>query len=336
MGAAGMKITVVGAGAIGGLIAGWIGRAAAPGELQLAALARGATLRALRAGGLGLQQPDGSVLRVPLQATDDAAALGPQDLVVVAVKGPALPQVAPAVAALIGPSTRVLIAMNGVPWWFFDGLAGPCAGLRLESVDPGGRVRAAIPTAQVLGCVVHVSSMAAEPALIRHVNGRGLIVGEPAGGRSERLDALAALLGRAGFEVTVSDRIQRDIWYKLWGNMTMNPVSALTGATCDRILDDPLVRAFLSRVMVEAREIGARFGVAIDQDPEARHAVTRKLGAFKTSMLQDLEAGRPLEIDALVGAVQEIGQHLGLSTPNIDALLGLVRLAAQTRGLYPV
>jgi 2-dehydropantoate 2-reductase len=135
--------------------------------------------------------------------------------------------------------------------------------------------------------------------------------------------------------VTPSERIQRDIWYKLWGNMTMNPVSALTGATCDRILDDPLVRDFVSRVMVEAREIGNRFGVPIDQEPEARHAVTRKLGAFKTSMLQDFEAGRPLEIDALVGAVQEIGRHLQVPTPDIDALLGLVRLAARTRGLYP-
>jgi 2-dehydropantoate 2-reductase len=330
-----MRITVVGAGAVGGLMAGWIGRAAAPGELQLAAVARGATLQALRRDGLRLELPGAEFAAVPLQATDDAAALGAQDLVIVAVKGPALAQAAPVVAELCGPHTNVLVAMNGVPWWFFDGLPGPCANLHLESVDPGGTIRAAIPTARVLGCVVHLSSMAVAPGVIRHVNGRGLIVGEPGGGRSARLDALAALLVRAGFEVTRSERIQRDIWYKLWGNMTMNPVSALTGASCDRILDDPLVRAFISRVMLEAREICRRIGVPIDQEPEARHAVTRKLGAFKTSMLQDLEAGRPLEIDTLVGAVQDIGRHLQLPTPDIDALLGLVRLAAQTRGLYP-
>ena len=163
--------------------------------------------------------------------------------------------------------------------------------------------------------------------------GQGLIVGEPAGGPSGRVADLARELKAAGFECHVSMRIQQDIWYKLWGNMTMNPVSALTGAPSDRILDDPLVRDFCSAVMLEAQAIGAAFGIPIEQRPEERHAVTRKLGAFKTSMLQDLEAGRPLEIDALLGAVREIGGRLGMPTPNIDALYGLVRLMAATRGL---
>ncbi|SFC58236.1 2-dehydropantoate 2-reductase [Polaromonas sp. OV174] len=328
------KVAIVGAGAIGGLFAGWLGSRLPVGQIQLAALARGETLRALREQGLTLSDAAGTV-QVPIQVSDDAAALGPQDLVVVAVKGPALATVAPAVRALMGPHTQVLLAMNGLPWWFFDGLPGECAGLALHSVDPEGVIAAAIPSNQVIGCVVHISSTAPAPGQVRHVMGNGLIIGEPAGGPSGRVASLAALLDGAGFRVTVSERIQRDIWFKLWGNMTMNPVSAITGATCDRILDDPLVRGFCNAVMSETQAIGARIGCKVDQSAEDRHAVTRKLGAFKTSMLQDVEAGRTLEIDALVGAVYEIGQHLGLATPNIGALLGLVRLMAQSRGLNP-
>ncbi len=327
-----MKVCIVGSGAIGGLFAGWLGSRIPAGEIELCALARGATLAALRERGLMLQSA-GQATRVALRASDDAAGLGPQDLVIVAVKGPALAGVAGAVAAMLGPQTMVLVAMNGVPWWFFDGAGGPCAGLQLQCIDPAGAVRAAIPVPHVIGCVVHASSTVRQPGVVHHVMGNGLIIGEPRGGRSERIGALESLLARAGFAVTVSEHIQRDIWFKLWGNMTMNPVSALTGATCDRILDDPLVRGFCSAVMLEAREIGERIGCTIAQMPDERHAVTRKLGAFKTSMLQDLEAGRALEIDALVGAVREIGQQLGLVTPNIDALLGLVRLMAQVRGL---
>ncbi|MBC7941867.1 MAG: 2-dehydropantoate 2-reductase, partial [Chitinophagaceae bacterium] len=165
--------------------------------------------------------------------------------------------------------------------------------------------------------------------------GNGLIIGRPSGALDGSLQALAGLLQRAGFAVTVSPRIQRELWFKLWGNMTINPVSALTGATADLIVDDPLVRGFCSAVMTEAQQIGAAFGIPIDQLPDDRHAVTRKLGAFTTSMLQDVRAGRPLEIDALVGVVREIGGHLGMATPNIDALFGLVRLMARERGLYP-
>ena len=327
-----MKICIAGAGAIGGLFAGWLGSRIPASGLELSALARGTTLATLRRDGLQLESA-GETQRIALRASDDPCELGVQDLVVVAVKGPALASVAGQVARLLGPQTIVLVAMNGVPWWFFDGLGGECNGLRLESVDPGGKVRAAIPIERVVGCVVHASSANVRPGVVRHVTGSGLIIGEPGGGSSQRVRDLAALLTRAGFAITVSDRIQRDIWFKLWGNMTMNPVSALTGATADRVLDDPLVRRFICDVMLEAKQIGERIGCAIEQTPDQRHEVTRKLGAFKTSMLQDVEAGRPLEIDALVGAVREVGQHLGLATPNIDALLGLVRLMAQVRGL---
>ncbi len=326
-----MKVCIVGLGAIGGLFAAWLGRGLPAGELRLSALARGATLQAVQEGGLRLL---GDHAAVPLRASDDAAELGPQDLVILAVKGPALAAVAPAVRQLMGAQTLVLAAMNGVPWWFFDGLPGPSAGWSLDAVDPGAVVRGLIPSQQVVGCVVHLSASMPKPGLVQHAQGTSLIVGRPAGGSDDALRSLATLLGRAGFAVTVSERIQREVWFKLWGNMTMNPVSALTGATGDRILDDPLVRAFISAVMLEAQAIGAAFGIVIDQQPEQRHAVTRKLGAFRTSMLQDLEAGRPLELDALVGAVREIGQRLLLPTPQIDTLFGLARLLARQRGLY--
>lgn len=331
-----MKVCIVGLGAIGGTFAARLGSRLTAHEVSLSALARGATLAAVQANGLRVEEAPGAETApgVPLRVASDARELGLQDLLILAVKGPALPAVAPAVQALCGPHTQILSAMNGVPWWFFEGLPGPLAGLNLQSVDAGARVRALIPAAQVVGCVVHLSSLAPAPGVVRHVNGNGLIIGRPGGGDDPRLQDLASLLQRAGFGVTLSDRIQRDIWFKLWGNMTMNPVSALTGAPCDHILDDPLVRGFISAVMREAQQIGAGIGIPIDQAPEERHAVTRKLGSFKTSMLQDLLAGRPLEIDALVGAAREIGQHLGLATPNIDALLGLVRLMASERGLY--
>ncbi len=323
------KVCIVGAGAIGGFIGT---RLAAAGRVQVSALARGATLAALRSHGWRLRSADGD-LQGTAQAAASAAELGVQDLVVIAVKGPALTEVARGIAPLIGPHTVVLPAMNGVPWWFCAGLPGFDA--PLASVDPGGAIAAAIPFAQVLGCVVHASTAVAEPGVVQHRMGRGLIVGEPRGGRSERAQAVCDLLAHAGFDVALSEDVRYDIWYKLWGNLTMNPVSALTGATIDRVLADPLVRAFCSDAMHEAAALGARIGCAIAQTPEDRHAITAKLGAFKTSMLQDVEAGRTIELDAIVGAVAEIGRRLGEPVPHIEALFGLTRLFGQVRGLYP-
>ena len=324
-----MKICIYGAGAIGG----WIGaRLAALGE-PVSVVARGATLAALHTHGLRLQQAEG-LLQVPVQAADNAAALGVQDLVVVAVKAPALAEVARGIAPLLGPPTMVLTAMNGVPWWFFQGFGGAYAGTALKAVDASGAIAAAIPARHVVGCVVHASCALQAPGVVQHHFGNKLILGEPSGQQTERAKALAALLERAGFEAPLSEQIQRDTWYKLWGNMTVNPVSALTGATTDLILDDPLVRDFISQVMREAKEIGARIGIPIDQQPEDRHAVTRKLGAFKTSMLQDVEAGKPVELDALVTVVQELGVLTAVPTPFTDALLGLARLQARVKGLY--
>ena len=325
-----MRIVIYGAGAVGGFIAA---RLSAAGN-EVSAVARGATLAALRAHGVRVESDDGpSVARI--SATDDPAALGPQDLVVVAVKAPALGDVARRIGSLLRTDTVVMTAMNGVPWWFFDGFGGKYAGTRLASLDPDGSLAAAIPTRNVVGCVVHGAWTAPAPGVVRHVTGRRLIVGEPDGTASPRLDRLAVTLRAAGFEVEASRRIQADVWYKLWGNMTMNPVSAITGATCDRILDDPLVNRFCLGVMAEAARIGARIGCPISESGEDRNAITRKLGAFKTSMLQDVEAGKPVELDALVTAVREIAQLVGEPTPATDALLGLARLHARVRGLYP-
>ena len=330
-----MKVCLYGVGAIGGFIGTRLGLA---GECRLSAVARGATLAALQAQGLRLRQ-GGELLRTPVQASDDPAALGVQDLVLIAVKGPALPDVAARIAPLLGPDTLVLPAMNGVPWWFGAGVpaleAARPGGATLESIDPGGRIAAAIPLARVIGCVVHASTYTSAPGLVEHKMGQGLILGEPAGGTSDRVQTLAALLQRAGFEATVSADVRRDIWYKLWGNMTMNPITAITGATVDRVLDDPLTRGFCTAAMAEAAAVGARIGCMIEQSPDDRHQITRKLGAFKTSMLQDVEAGRNIELDALVTVVREIAQRVGLATPFIDALLGLARVHARVHGLYP-
>lgn len=325
-----MNVCIYGAGAIGGFIGA---RLAAQGH-AVSAVARGATLEALLAHGMRLRS-GGTEIAPRVTASPDPAALGVQDLVVVAVKEPAMREVAARIAPLIGPDTIVLTAMNGVQWWFFDGMPGPCAGLNLATLDPEGAIARAIPARNVVGCVVHASCKAPEPGVVQHVMGQGLIVGEPGGGTSARVTKLAGDLVAAGFECRVSERIQQDIWYKLWGNMTMNPVSALTGVTVDRILDDELANAFCWRVMEEAKTIGAAIGCPIEQTVQDRNAVTRKLGAFKTSMLQDVEGGKQLEIDALLTVVREIARRVNVATPNLDALLGLTRVFARSRGLYP-
>jgi 2-dehydropantoate 2-reductase len=234
----------------------------------------------------------------------------------------------------MGKDTVVLTAMNGVPWWFLQGFGGSLANQSLKSVDAMGDIATAIPAHHIIGGVVHASCSVVSPGVIRHAFGSKIIVGEPTGQITPRVKALASLLGKAGFEAPIAEQIQRDIWFKLWGNMTMNPVSAITGATSSQVLDDDLVRGFCSSVMLEAKEIGSRLGISIEQQPEDRHAVTRKLGSFKTSMLQDVEAGKAVELDALVGAVKELGQLTQVATPYTDALLGLARLHARARGLY--
>ncbi len=320
------RIAIVGAGAIGG----WLAARLAQAQARVCVVARGHTLEAIKRNGLSLTE-NGKTIVARVRASDVPAELGPQDLVILAVKGHALAPAAPAVAQLLGAETAVLPAMNGIGWWFAHGLGGELDGMAIRAVDPDGAIARAIPPERVIGCVVHASSSAPEPATIVHTHGNRLIVGEPNGEKSARLAGVAGMLRAAGFEVTVSPRIQQDVWYKLWGNMTMNPISALTGATGDLILDDALVRQFILAVMAEAKAVGARIGCPIAESGEDRMAVTDKLGCFKTSMLQDAEAGRPLEIDALLAAPREIAGKAGVATPHLDALHGLIRLFETVR-----
>ena len=331
-----MKVCIYGAGAIGG----WIGVHLAQTGHAVSVVARGATLEALQKNGLQCVQTQAAEarLKADVKVSANPADLGPQDLVIVAVKAPAMADVAKGIAPLLGPNTVVMTAMNGVPWWFFQGFGDKLQGTTLSTVDPQGRIAKAIPAHHVVGCVVHASCSLDAPGVVRHHFGQGLIVGEPAdqqGHVSARVQQLVTELSAAGFNASASVQIQKDVWYKLWGNMTVNPISAITGATTDLILKDDLVRDFVSKVMLEAKAIGEKIGIPIAQTPEDRHAVTLKLGAFKTSMLQDVEAGKTVELDALVSGVRELGELTQTPTPYTDALLGLSRLHASTRGLYP-
>lgn len=321
-----MNICIYGAGAIGGLIGA---RLAAQGE-QVSVVARGATLNALEQQGIGLMEA-GHTRFYPVTVAADSASLGPQDLVVVAVKQPALNAILPRIKPLLGTDTRVLLAMNGVPWWFFDGLPGVVDDPVLHRVDPDGCLASWLPSERIIGCVIHIAASTEAPGISRLHLGDRLILGDARGGCSETTRQWAQRFADAGFATSCSELIQREIWYKLWGNMTMNPVSALTGATTDRILSDPQARAFCSRAMAEAATIGARIGCAIEQTPEQRHAATLALGAMKTSMLQDLEAGRRLEYEALIGVVYEIALKVGIEVPNIEAIYGLIRLLDSSR-----
>jgi len=331
-----MKVCIYGAGAIGG----WIGAHLAQTGHEVSVVARGATLEALQKNGLQCVQTQAAEARIKakVQVSAQPANLGLQDLVIVAVKAPAMADVAKGIAPLLGPNTRVMTAMNGVPWWFFQGFGGKLQGATLSTIDPEGRIAKAIPAHHVVGCVVHASCSLDAPGVVRHHFGQGLILGEPAeqqGQPSARVKQLVTDLQAAGFNASASAQIQKDVWYKLWGNMTVNPISAITGATTDLILKDDLVRDFVSKVMLEAKAIGEKMGIPIAQTPDDRHAVTMKLGAFKTSMLQDVEAGKTVELDALVSSVRELGQLTQVSTPYTDALLGLSRLHASVHGLYP-
>lgn len=316
-----MRIAIVGAGAIGG----WLGvRLAAAGH-DVGVLARGATLEALRSGPWTLEHAGGR-LEAVVRASDDPGELGQHGLVVLAVKGPAIASVAASTAALLAPDGALLPAINGVPWWFTELPAGRLGTTRLDSVDPAGAIARELPVDRIVGAVAHVSARVVEAGVVRQVAGNGLIIGEPDGAQSPRLTMVADLLAQAGIDVTSSTQIRRDIWYKLWGNMTINPIAALTGATADVILDEPLVETFVRQIMSEAQMIGEAIDCAIEEDPAARNAVTRKLGAFRPSMLEDAEAGRVLETGSLLEAPREIARSLDVPTPNIDALCGIMRI----------
>ncbi len=267
--------------------------------------------------------------RFELRGRGRSCALGVQDVLLVCLKAHALVEAVTSLAPLVGPRTVIVPAINGVPWWFLDACGGTLAGRRLRSVDPRGDIARVLPPSQVLGCVLHMASAQGLPGVIHKSAGRTMILGRPAcNPDAEVAMRIAPLFAATGLDLTLSPQICDEVWSKLWGNMTMNPISALTRATCDVILDDPLTNRLTTEVMLEAARIGAVLGIELNLTPAQRAVTTRRLGRFKSSMLQDLEAGRKLEVEALVGAPWEIAQLAGLETPWLEMLYGLVRQLA--------
>jgi 2-dehydropantoate 2-reductase len=324
-----MKLCIYGAGAVGGLMAAWLARAGH----EVSVVARGAQLEAIRRSGLRIRS-GGEETAYKVRAEQDAAVLGPQDYVLLAVKAQSLGDVADRIQALVGADTSILTAMNGVPWWFFDRLGFGNGRERLETLDPGGKLSRAIPTERVVGCVIHLAASTPEPGLISHNMGRRLIVGEPGGKNTQQTMRIAEALTSAGFETVVTESIEKEFWVKLLGNVSFNPVSALTMSTADRLIEDREVKAYMVEVMREVLAIGRAVGVDAAIDPEARIDMARALGKFKTSMLQDLEAGKPLEIDGLLAGTLEIARKAGVRAPCTEALFGLIRIRAGSTGQY--
>lgn len=323
-----MRICVFGAGAIGGLVGA---RLARQGEVEVGLIARGPHLAAMRAKGLMLKDDSGETA-VKVRATDRPEELGPQDYVFLALKAHSLPGILDSLEPLLGPETAVVTAQNGVPWWYFYKHGGVHEGLRIEAVDPGGRIWDAIGPERVIGCVVHPAAEIEAPGIIRHIEGDRLPLGEPSGEKTERTADLAKALIAAGFKAPIRPQIRNEIWVKLWGNLSLNPVSALTGGTLEQICRDPGTRAIIRAMMVEAQAIGEKLGASFGVDVDRRIAGAEAVGAHKTSMLQDLELGRPMEVDALVTAVQELGRLTQTPTPTIDIVQSLIRQRAKLAG----
>ncbi len=320
-----MKVCVVGAGAIGGLVAA---KLAALGH-EVSVVVRGPHLATIRERGLTLQA-DGTERTFPVRATDKMAELGQQDLVVIGLKAHQVAGVAADIRSLCGPSTVVVTAQNGIPWWYFFKTGGPHEGTVLESVDPGGVIARNIDVDRVLGSIIYPAAEIVSPGVIRHVEGDRISLGEVDKSDTERLRNTAKLLRDAGFKVRVSTDLRSEIWVKLWGNSTFNPISALTHATLVDICQFPPTRALAQRMMREAQEIGEKLGVRFPVTLEKRIAGAEAVGKHKTSMLQDVETGRPLELEALVGSVLELGRIIGVPTPNLTAVHACVALLAKT------
>jgi 2-dehydropantoate 2-reductase len=322
------RFCIYGAGAVGGMIGGLLAQAGA----TVSMVARDKTLAALQRDGLAIITA-GETVRIPVRASAHPEELGPQDFVVVAVKAPALPEMASRIGPLLGPDTAVMTAMNGVPWWFFANDNSSLVSRRLKTIDPDGAIGHAIPASRVIGCAVYFSAALEGPGIIRHNAHRQLILGEADGELTRRLWRLVYWLRRAGFECTESPDIRRDIWLKLWGNLSTNPISMLTAATVDRILDDPLLYELCGRMMEEAARIGKVLGIPPNFTVEEMLRRARSFGPVKTSMLQDAERGTPVEIDALLTVMHDLGEIAHVSTPFIDSVLGLARVRARGLGL---
>ncbi|MFN4165005.1 MAG: 2-dehydropantoate 2-reductase [Ferrovibrio sp.] len=324
-----MRIAVVGAGAIGGYLGGLLARAGHDVTL----IARGAHRDAIRSHGLRIDSK-GTSFTVHPACTDDPAEAGPQDYVILSLKAPAVPAMAERMLPLFGPDTALLTAMNGVPYWYFHRHGGPLDGTQLDAVDPGAKQWNLIGPQRAIGSVVWLAGAVAAPGVIHHTSGNGLPLGEPDGSRSDRVLRLSEILTAAGVEAPVHPNIRQEIWTKLWGNLSYNPVSVLTHGTLEGLSRDPDARSVLGKMMEESRQIGQALGIDFPLTIEQRMGAAEKVGPHKTSMLQDLEAGRPMEICALIGVIAELAQKLRIDTPTIDTVLALLKVRARVAGTY--
>lgn len=324
-----MRICIFGAGAIGGYLG--VDLALAGADVSL--IARGPHLEAMQKNGVKLLI-DGEERVAHPTATDDPAEVGPQDVVIITLKAHSIPGIVETILPLLGPETAVITATNGIPWWYFHGLDGPWQDRQLESVDPGGKQWEMIGPERAIGCVVYPATEVIEPGVIKHLEGDRFSLGEPNGEKTERVGQLSEILRKAGFKAPIRPRIRNDIWVKLWGNLTFNPISALTHATLDVIGTDEGTQSVARGMMLEAQSIGEKLGVRFGVDVEQRIAGAGAVGAHKTSMLQDLKRGRPMEIDALVTVIQEMGRLVDVETPTIDVVLALVQQRARIAGSY--
>jgi len=321
-----MRFAIVGAGAIGAFLGAMLDRA---GE-DVTLIARGAHLRAMQQRGVRVRGEIGEFEAHP-GATDDPATVGEVDVVLLTLKAHSLPAMTPRLAPLIGPQTSVVSAQNGIPWWYFYRHGGPLEGMHLESVDPGGVMTQYIDSARVVGCIVYPSTSVIEPGVIEHTEGNRFAIGEPDGSKSDRCRQIADVFIRAGLRCPIRTNIRHDMWVKLMGNVAYNPISALTRATLIEIVQCPETRELAAAIMREAESVAQKLGIEMGVSIEQRLAGAEKVGHHKTSMLQDIEAGKPTELEAIVGAVVELGEKLGLSLPNTKAVYACVKLLSQTR-----
>ena len=324
-----MKICIFGAGAIGG----YMGVKLAQAGADVSLVARGPHLAAMQKNGLTLIEED-QTTNVSVTASDNPADLGVQDYIIVTLKAHSVPPVVSKMAPLIGDHTTIVSGVNGVPWWYFHKLGGDLDGTRLASVDPDNAQWDGFGPDRVLGCVVYPAAEVIEPGVIKHIEGNRFSLGEPDGSKSDRAVALSQALSQAGLKAPVRPKLRDEIWVKLWGNLSFNPISALTHATLDVLCTDEGTRQVARNMMVEAQQIAEALGVKFPIDVDRRIAGGAAVGAHRTSMLQDLDQGRPMEIDALVTSVQELGRVTGIATPTIDTVLALLRLRARSAGLY--
>lgn len=322
-----MRIAVFGAGAVGGLVAARLARAG----LEVALVTRGAALDAILRQGIRVEDREGSWCARPA-AVGRARELGAADVVIVATKAHVLPEAIDDLMTLVGRDTTIVTAVNGIPWWYFAGTA--VAPEPLSSVDPGGRIWSTLGSERAVGCLVHLGASTPGPGVVRHAYGNVLVIGEPNGASSPRLAMVANMLAAAGFKPKVSEHIRDEVWRKLWYNIAINPVSVVTGATCDRICADPLLRGLLADMMAESAQVAAQLGVRATLDADAQVEGIARIGAFKTSMLQDLEAGRPIELDPVMGSVVELAERVKVPAPRLKEVYALARVRAAALGCY--